>query len=90
MMLPLRSEALYLYEQGIASKEDIDTAIKLGYEVHYGPIEYCDVIGLETVQDILKGKEGIPLFRPFLLYKRFFISSLHSPLDDSNWTSLFR
>uniref|UniRef100_A0A914DIU5 3-hydroxyacyl-CoA dehydrogenase n=1 Tax=Acrobeloides nanus TaxID=290746 RepID=A0A914DIU5_9BILA len=53
MMLPLRSEALYLYEQGIATPEDIDKAIKLGYQVHYGPFEYMDTIGLETVQDIL-------------------------------------
>ena len=67
MMLPLRSEALYLYEQGIATPEDIDKAVKLGYQVHYGPFEYMDTIGLETVQDILTGKNSYVIAKNFMV-----------------------
>ena len=55
MMIPVRSEALYMYDNGLAKPEDIDLGIKIGYEIKYGPFEYMDKIGLDTVKDILDG-----------------------------------
>jgi len=55
MMIPVRSEALFMYDQGLSKPEDIDAALKIGYEIRYGPFEYMDTIGLDTVKDILDG-----------------------------------
>uniref|UniRef100_A0A914CGH4 Uncharacterized protein n=1 Tax=Acrobeloides nanus TaxID=290746 RepID=A0A914CGH4_9BILA len=55
MMIPVRSEALYMYDNGLAKPEDIDLGIKIGYEIKYGPFEYMDKIGLDTVKDTLDG-----------------------------------
>jgi len=45
-----------MYDQGLSKPEDIDAALKIGYEIKYGPFEYMDTIGLDTVKDILDGK----------------------------------
>lgn len=45
-------EAIRLYEQGNASAEDIDTAMKLGYNWPMGPLELADLIGLDVLLNI--------------------------------------
>ena len=45
-------ESLRLYEKGIASKEDIDKMVKLGFGFPMGPFELMDTIGLDTVKEI--------------------------------------
>jgi len=47
--------AITLLENGIASKEDIDTAIKLGLNHPMGPLELADLIGLDIVLDMSDG-----------------------------------
>ncbi len=47
--------AMYLLENGIASKEDIDTAIKLGLNHPMGPLELADLIGNDIVLDMADG-----------------------------------
>jgi 3-hydroxybutyryl-CoA dehydrogenase len=47
---PLFLEAFKVYEEGIASKEDIDMTMKLAYGLPIGPFALADLIGL----DILK------------------------------------
>lgn len=42
-------------QRGIASPEDIDTAVKLGLRYPHGPLEWADLVGLETVTSILSG-----------------------------------
>lgn len=42
-------EGIRMYEDGIASKEDIDEAVKLGLNHPMGPLELADYIGLDTV-----------------------------------------
>jgi 3-hydroxybutyryl-CoA dehydrogenase len=37
-----------MFEQGIASVQDIDTAMKLGYNHPMGPFELADFVGLDT------------------------------------------
>lgn len=49
-------EAVRLCERGEASKEDIDTAMKLGTGYPMGPFELLDYVGLDTTKFILDGK----------------------------------
>lgn len=47
IMMANAIEAIKLYEQGIASKEDIDKAVKLGLNYPMGPFELMDLTGLD-------------------------------------------
>jgi len=49
----LMCEAMRAFEQGVASAEHIDTAMKLGYNHPMGPLELADRVGLDTVLFIL-------------------------------------
>ena len=49
----LMCEAIRAYEQGVASAEHVDTAMKLGYNHPMGPLELADRIGLDTVLFVL-------------------------------------
>jgi 3-hydroxybutyryl-CoA dehydrogenase len=49
LIVPLINEACAVLMEGVASAEDIDTAMRLGYEMARGPLETADRIGLETV-----------------------------------------
>jgi 3-hydroxybutyryl-CoA dehydrogenase len=49
----LMCEAVRAYEQGIASAEHLDTAMKLGYNHPMGPLELADRVGLDTLLAIL-------------------------------------
>lgn len=48
-MLPLLNEAMHIVMEGVSSADDVDLALKLGYEFKIGPLEYIDRIGLDTV-----------------------------------------
>jgi 3-hydroxybutyryl-CoA dehydrogenase len=41
--------AIRLYEEGVALAQDIDTAMKLGYNWPMGPLELADLIGLDVL-----------------------------------------
>ncbi|MBP2642968.1 MAG: 3-hydroxybutyryl-CoA dehydrogenase [Firmicutes bacterium] len=51
---PLLLEAFKVYEEGIASREDIDAAMKLAYKLPIGPFELADYIGLDTLNNALE------------------------------------
>ena len=48
------NEAFYMLQEGIASAEDIDKALKLGLHHPMGPFELVDLVGLDTRLHILK------------------------------------
>lgn len=48
-MIPFLNEAMYLVLEGVASADDVDRAIRLGYEFKMGPLEYSDRVGLDKV-----------------------------------------
>jgi 3-hydroxybutyryl-CoA dehydrogenase len=48
------NEAFYMLQEGIASAEDIDTALKLGLNHPMGPFELVDLVGLDTRLHILE------------------------------------
>lgn len=48
------NEAYFGYGEGISSKEDIDTAMKLGTNYPYGPFEWSEMIGLYKIAALLE------------------------------------
>lgn len=68
LLVPYLIEAVRLHERGDASKEDIDTAMKLGAGYPMGPFELLDYVGLDTTKFILDGWHEMepenPLFQP--------------------------
>ena len=66
-------EAIRLYEQGIASAKDIDTAMKLGYNWPMGPLELADFIGLDVllnIAEVLYRETGSPAYHPPTILRR--------------------
>ncbi len=52
LMMPHFIEAILLYEQGIASVEDIDKAAKLGLNYPMGPFELMDLTGIDIAYHV--------------------------------------
>ncbi len=50
----LGNEAIKMLADGVASANDIDTAMVLGYKHPMGPLELTDLVGLDVRRDILK------------------------------------
>lgn len=48
LLIPYLLDAVRLYEEGLASREDIDTAIQLGLNHPMGPLTLLDFVGLDT------------------------------------------
>jgi 3-hydroxybutyryl-CoA dehydrogenase len=51
----LRLECIRMLEEGIASAEDIDKALKLGFNFPMGPLELGDMNGLDTYMHAISG-----------------------------------
>lgn len=49
LIVPLINEACAVLMEGVAAAEDIDTAMRLGFEMARGPLETADRIGLDVV-----------------------------------------
>ncbi|NLF13832.1 MAG: 3-hydroxybutyryl-CoA dehydrogenase [Anaerolineaceae bacterium] len=48
LLIPYILDAVRVYENGLATREDIDTAIKLGLNHPMGPLTLLDFVGLDT------------------------------------------
>ena len=48
------NEAYFALDENLSTKEEIDTAIKLGVNYPYGPFEWCDKIGIKNIYFLLK------------------------------------
>ncbi|MFC4078033.1 3-hydroxyacyl-CoA dehydrogenase family protein [Salinithrix halophila] len=73
LIVTLINEALYTSMEGVATPEDIDTAMKRGYQFPYGPLEMADRFGLDSVLAALEGlfrEYGDTKFRPAPLLKK--------------------
>jgi len=67
ILVPMINEAICVLEEGVASKEDIDKAMKLGANHPMGPLALSDLIGNDTVLSIMKvlfEESGDPKYRP--------------------------
>lgn len=47
------NEAYFAIEENVASRVDIDLAMKLGTNYPFGPFEWCDKIGIKNVYELL-------------------------------------
>lgn len=52
LMIPHLVEAIILYQEGVASKEDIDKAAKLGLNYPMGPFELMDLTGIDIMYHV--------------------------------------
>jgi len=67
------NEAIFELFEGVASAEDIDRAMKLGYNMPMGPLALADLIGLDVLLSALETlhKEyGDPKYRPCILLRK--------------------
>ena len=61
------NEAAFALMEGVATPEDIDTAMKLGTNYPLGPLEWADRIGLDQIAGMLEGLQaeyGEDRYRP--------------------------
>lgn len=54
ILLPMINEAVYCLYNGVGSREDIDTVMKLGMNHPMGPLALADLIGLDTCLAIME------------------------------------
>jgi 3-hydroxybutyryl-CoA dehydrogenase len=73
LLFPYLNNAVKLYDAGVASRDDIDAAMKGGCNFPMGPLELIDLVGLDTslsILDALHQEFGDPNFAPALLLRR--------------------
>jgi 3-hydroxybutyryl-CoA dehydrogenase len=80
LLIPYLMAAVRMYEDGFASRDDIDTGMKLGAAHPMGPLTLCDFIGLDVlyaVCDSLYEEFKRPEYAPPPLLKRMVVSGHH-------------
>jgi 3-hydroxybutyryl-CoA dehydrogenase len=73
LICTLINEALHTLTEGVASAEDIDSAMRIGYDFHYGPLEMCDRFGLDSVMAAMERmfrEFGDLKYRPSITLKK--------------------
>ena len=73
ILIPMINEAVGIYAEGIASVEDIDSAMKLGANHPLGPLALGDLIGLDVclaIMEVLYNEFADSKYRPHPLLKK--------------------
>lgn len=73
ILIPMINEAVGIYAEGIASVEDIDTAMMLGASHPMGPLALGDLVGLDIVlaiMEVLQAETGDSKYRPHPLLRK--------------------
>jgi 3-hydroxybutyryl-CoA dehydrogenase len=74
VLIPLINEACFALQEGLATREDIDTGVKLGLNHPMGPLTLADFIGLDTclyIADVLHRELGEDKYRPAALLRQY-------------------
>ena len=77
LLVPYLLDAVRVYEQGLASLEDIDAAMKLGCGYPMGPFTLLDLVGLDTtmyVAEVMFEEFREPRYAPQPLLKRMVLA----------------
>jgi 3-hydroxybutyryl-CoA dehydrogenase len=53
ILVPMLNEAIFVLQEGVASKEDIDKGMVLGTNQPIGPLALCDLVGLDVMLMVL-------------------------------------
>lgn len=73
LLIPMINEAVFTLMEGVASAEDIDTAMKLGAGHPMGPLALADMIGLDVclaIMETLYSEFGDAKYRPCPLLRK--------------------
>lgn len=73
ILIPMINEAVGILADGVASAEDIDTAMKLGANHPIGPLALADLIGLDVclnIMDVLYNEYQDPKYRAHNLLRK--------------------
>jgi len=73
ILIPMINEAVFMLQEGVASAEDIDTAMKLGANHPMGPLALADLIGLDVclaIMELLRDEMGEGKYRPAPLLRK--------------------
>lgn len=74
ILMPMINEAVFALHEGVASKEDIDTVMKLGMNHPMGPLTLADFIGLDTclyIMEVLYEGFSDSKYRPCPLLRKY-------------------
>lgn len=77
LLIPYLLQAVQIYEDGLATREDIDTAIKLGLAHPMGPLTLLDFVGLDTtlfIADAMYGEYKDPRYAAPPLLRRMVLA----------------
>lgn len=74
ILIPMINEATFILQEGVASAEDIDNAMKLGANHPMGPLALGDLIGLDVclaIMDVLFNETGDNKYRASNLLRKY-------------------
>ncbi|MBV8688501.1 MAG: 3-hydroxybutyryl-CoA dehydrogenase [Candidatus Eremiobacteraeota bacterium] len=77
LLVPYLLYAIRVYEEGLATREDIDKGMKLGCGYPMGPLELLDFVGLDTtyyIAQIMFDEFKDPMMAPPTLLKRMVLA----------------
>ncbi len=72
LLVPYLNEAAFAYQEGVASAEEIDKAMKLGANMPIGPLALCDMVGIDVLLSVCEyywREFGDSKYRPSLALK---------------------
>ncbi|MEQ8175338.1 MAG: 3-hydroxyacyl-CoA dehydrogenase NAD-binding domain-containing protein [Syntrophomonadaceae bacterium] len=73
LLVPYLNEAAFAFQDGVASAEEIDKAMKLGANMPIGPLALCDMVGIDVLLSVCEyywREFGDSKYRPSLALKQ--------------------